>query len=111
MILNLIFSSRNVARREETQFMLSLSTSPLAMATQVGREIRCMDLGGEALGSYKARQGGCTHIQFFNQAEHLKCTGCWHGVFQSNASPECVHRDQRPPFLTPLTLGHCSHSL
>jgi hypothetical protein len=22
-----------------------------------------MDLGGEALGSYKARQGGCTHIQ------------------------------------------------
>ncbi|KAG2064629.1 hypothetical protein BDR04DRAFT_1109817 [Suillus decipiens] len=37
------------------------------------REIRCMDLGGEALGSYKARQGGCTHIQFFNQPEYLKC--------------------------------------
>lgn len=52
-----------------------------------------MDLGGEALGSYKARQGGCTHIQvgdvdsrrkvisifhhhmsqFFNHAEYLKC--------------------------------------
>jgi hypothetical protein len=48
-----------------------------------------MDLGGEALGSYKARQGGCTHIQvgdvdscrefnlnfyqFFNQPEYLKC--------------------------------------
>ncbi|KAG1782462.1 hypothetical protein EV702DRAFT_1192139 [Suillus placidus] len=40
------------------------------------REIRCMDLGGEALGSYKARQGGCTHIQFFNHPEHLNCTGC-----------------------------------
>ncbi|KAG2050726.1 hypothetical protein BDR06DRAFT_939994, partial [Suillus hirtellus] len=60
------------------------------------REIRCMDLGGEALGSYKARQGGCTHIQvgdidsrrkvisifhhhmsqFFNHAEYLNCTGC-----------------------------------
>lgn len=42
------------------------------------REIRCMDLGGEALGSYKARQGGCTQIQFFNESENLKCTanGC-----------------------------------
>jgi hypothetical protein len=52
-----------------------------------------MDLGGEALGSYKARQGGCTQIQvsdidgrlsqvflnfslpvqFFNESDNLKC--------------------------------------
>jgi len=35
-----------------------------------------MDLGEEALGSYKARQGGCTQIQFFNEADNLKCTNC-----------------------------------
>jgi len=40
------------------------------------REIRCMDLGREALGSYKAREGGCTHIQFFNESDSLTCTGC-----------------------------------
>ncbi|KAI6005969.1 hypothetical protein EDD15DRAFT_693462 [Pisolithus albus] len=32
------------------------------------REIRCMDLGLEALGSYWVRQGGCTQIQFFNES-------------------------------------------
>lgn len=27
------------------------------------KEIRCMDLVGEAFGSYKAQQGGCHHTQ------------------------------------------------
>jgi len=40
------------------------------------REIRCMDLGGEAMGTYKARQGGCTYIQFKNELNDLRCTGC-----------------------------------
>ncbi|KAG1831797.1 hypothetical protein EV424DRAFT_1313811, partial [Suillus variegatus] len=43
------------------------------------REIRCMDLGGEALGSYKARQGGCTHIQVGDLNIFIfcySCTGC-----------------------------------
>lgn len=40
------------------------------------REIRCMDLGGEALGNYKAQQGGCTQIQFFNEPSDLRCTAC-----------------------------------
>ncbi|KAA1471204.1 hypothetical protein DENSPDRAFT_837142 [Dentipellis sp. KUC8613] len=40
------------------------------------REIRCMDLGEEALGSYKAQQGGCTQIQFYNDTNDLKCTNC-----------------------------------
>ncbi|KAG2144998.1 hypothetical protein BD769DRAFT_1347361, partial [Suillus cothurnatus] len=40
------------------------------------REIRCMDLGGEALGSYKARQGGCTHIQVGDVDSCRDCTGC-----------------------------------
>ncbi|KAF8478707.1 hypothetical protein DFH94DRAFT_694056 [Russula ochroleuca] len=36
------------------------------------REIRCMDLGMTALGNWKAQQGGCTHIQFFNEINDLK---------------------------------------
>jgi len=40
------------------------------------REIRCMDLGKTALGNWKAQQGGCTHIQFFNEIDDLKCTNC-----------------------------------
>ncbi|KAN0123883.1 hypothetical protein V8E52_002373 [Russula decolorans] len=40
------------------------------------REIRCMDLGMTALGNWKAQQGGCTHIQFFNEINDLKCTNC-----------------------------------
>ncbi|KAI0273600.1 hypothetical protein BC834DRAFT_966104 [Gloeopeniophorella convolvens] len=40
------------------------------------REIRCMDLGKTALGNWKAQQGGCTHIQFFNDISDLKCTNC-----------------------------------
>jgi hypothetical protein len=31
-----------------------------------------MDLGGEALGSYKARQGGCTQIQVGDVDSHRK---------------------------------------
>ncbi|KAF8844994.1 hypothetical protein BDN67DRAFT_962469 [Paxillus ammoniavirescens] len=53
------------------------------------REIRCMDLGGEALGSYKARQGGCTQIQiqFFNESSgNLKCTNSECGMEFSKAS-------------------------
>lgn len=34
-----------------------------AIATRTKREIRCMDLGNEALGSRKALEGGCTQIQ------------------------------------------------
>jgi len=40
------------------------------------REIRCMDLGAEAFGTYKALQGGCSQIQFFNEVDDLKCTKC-----------------------------------
>ncbi|KAI0062293.1 hypothetical protein BV25DRAFT_1804301, partial [Artomyces pyxidatus] len=40
------------------------------------REIRCMDLGDTALGNYKASQGGCTQIQFFNEVSDLRCTNC-----------------------------------
>ncbi|KAI0318957.1 hypothetical protein OF83DRAFT_1055907, partial [Amylostereum chailletii] len=40
------------------------------------REIRCMDLGAEAFGTYKAKQGGCSQIQFFNETSDLKCTNC-----------------------------------
>jgi len=40
------------------------------------REIRCMDLGSEAFGTYKALQGGCSQIQFFNDVDDLKCTKC-----------------------------------
>jgi hypothetical protein len=40
------------------------------------REIRCMDLGAEAMGTYKARQGGCTYIQFKNELNDFRCTGC-----------------------------------
>ncbi|KAN0077316.1 hypothetical protein V8E55_011171 [Tylopilus felleus] len=51
------------------------------------REIRCMDLGAEALGSFKAKQGGCTQIQFFNEASgHLKCTNPECGMEFSKAS-------------------------
>ncbi|KAJ8700180.1 hypothetical protein PTI98_003231 [Pleurotus ostreatus] len=35
------------------------------------KEIRCMDLVGEAFGSYKAQQGGCHHTQFFNDTDDL----------------------------------------
>ena len=34
-----------------------------AHAMRPKREIRCMDLGDEALGSRKASEGGCTQIQ------------------------------------------------
>ncbi|KAL4074464.1 hypothetical protein V8B97DRAFT_1695400 [Scleroderma yunnanense] len=46
------------------------------------REIRCMDVGAEALGSYKTRQGGCTQIQFFNESLSgvLKCTNAECGM-------------------------------
>ncbi|KAF8559547.1 hypothetical protein OG21DRAFT_461848 [Imleria badia] len=71
------------------------------------REIRCMDLGGEALGSFKAKQGGCTQIQvspwsaldqapmyfnscaqFFNETSegNLKCTNPECGMEFSKAS-------------------------
>ncbi|KAH9005121.1 hypothetical protein EDB86DRAFT_1719979 [Lactarius hatsudake] len=40
------------------------------------REIRCMDLGKTALGNWKAQQGGCTHIQFFNEINDLKWDPC-----------------------------------
>ncbi|EIM89991.1 uncharacterized protein STEHIDRAFT_119058 [Stereum hirsutum FP-91666 SS1] len=40
------------------------------------REIRCMDLGDEALGSRKAQEGGCTQIQFFDDNTDLRCGGC-----------------------------------
>jgi len=40
------------------------------------REIRCMDLGAEAMGSYKATQGGCTYIQFRNETDDLRCMNC-----------------------------------
>jgi len=35
-----------------------------------------MDLGSEAFGTYKALQGGCSQIQFFNDVDDLKCTKC-----------------------------------
>ncbi|KIL00433.1 hypothetical protein PAXRUDRAFT_237163 [Paxillus rubicundulus Ve08.2h10] len=76
-IQNPTSSLRNVDLREGSLFMLSRSTSRHATTTYPSRtrEIRCMDLGGEALGSYKARQGGCTQIQFFNESSgNLKCT-------------------------------------
>jgi len=38
--------------------------------------IRCMDLGKEALGNYKAEEGGCSQTQFFNGASDLRCTKC-----------------------------------
>ncbi|KAI6150796.1 hypothetical protein BKA82DRAFT_4119839 [Pisolithus tinctorius] len=51
------------------------------------REIRCMDLGPEALGSYRARQGGCTQIQFFNESSGvLKCTNADCGMEFSKTS-------------------------
>jgi len=37
------------------------------------REIRCMDLGAEAMGTY---EGGCTYIQFKNELNDFRCTGC-----------------------------------
>jgi len=40
------------------------------------REIRCMDLGAEAMGTYKAREGGCTYIQFKNEINDFRCMGC-----------------------------------
>jgi len=36
------------------------------------REIRCMDLGAEAMGTYKAQQGGCTYIQFKNELNDFR---------------------------------------
>lgn len=49
--------------------------------------MRCMDLGAEALGSYKARQGGCTQIQFFNESSGvLKCTNADCGMEFSKIS-------------------------
>ncbi|KAI6039044.1 hypothetical protein EDC04DRAFT_2569015, partial [Pisolithus marmoratus] len=48
------------------------------------REIRCMDLGPEALGSYWARHGGCTQIQVgFN---YLACTNADCGMEFSKTS-------------------------
>ncbi|KAI5124540.1 hypothetical protein M0805_003062 [Coniferiporia weirii] len=38
--------------------------------------IRCMDLGKEALGNYKAEEGGCSQTQFFNGVSDLRCTKC-----------------------------------
>ncbi|KAL5529161.1 hypothetical protein ACEPAG_5135 [Sanghuangporus baumii] len=38
--------------------------------------IRCMDLGKEALGNYKAEEGGCSHTQFINGATDLRCANC-----------------------------------
>lgn len=35
-----------------------------------------MDLGAEAMGTYKAQQGGCTYIQFKNELNDIRCTGC-----------------------------------
>jgi len=35
-----------------------------------------MDLGREALGNYKAEEGGCTHIQFYNETQYLRCIKC-----------------------------------
>ncbi|KZP03046.1 hypothetical protein FIBSPDRAFT_521946 [Athelia psychrophila] len=40
------------------------------------REIRCQDLGEEAMGSYKAQQGGCSYIQFKNEKDDFRCSGC-----------------------------------
>jgi hypothetical protein len=34
-----------------------------AVSNPLQREIRCMDLGAEAFGTYKALQGGCSQIQ------------------------------------------------
>ncbi|TFY81015.1 hypothetical protein EWM64_g2994 [Hericium alpestre] len=49
---------------------------PASVGYSTTREIRCMDLGEEALGSYKAKQGGCTQIQYYNETSDLRCTNC-----------------------------------
>jgi len=35
-----------------------------------------MDLGKEALGNYKAEEGGCSQTQFFNGTSDMRCTKC-----------------------------------
>ncbi|KAF8275046.1 hypothetical protein EI94DRAFT_20776 [Lactarius quietus] len=53
------------------------------------REIRCMDLGKTALGNWKAQQGGCTHIQFFNEINDLN--GVPLCLFVSTRSRRCTN--------------------
>jgi len=38
--------------------------------------IRCIDLGREALGNYKAEEGGCSQYLFFNETKDLRCAKC-----------------------------------
>ncbi|PAV23718.1 hypothetical protein PNOK_0078600 [Pyrrhoderma noxium] len=38
--------------------------------------IRCMDLGKEALGNYKAEEGGCSTNQFVDAISDLRCAKC-----------------------------------
>jgi len=38
--------------------------------------IRCMDLGKEALGNYKAEEGGCSQTQFLNGPSDMRCLKC-----------------------------------
>ncbi|KAF8447993.1 hypothetical protein L210DRAFT_2830466 [Boletus edulis BED1] len=77
-------SSPNPACLFYSHFLLISATDTYPSRT---REIRCMDLGGEALGTFKAKQGGCTQIQFFNEASgHLQCTNPECGMEFSKAS-------------------------
>jgi len=68
-------------------YVITKHTPATATYPSRTREIRCMDLGEEALGAYKARQGGCTQIQFFNESSgNLKCTNSECGMEFSKAS-------------------------